>query len=86
MRGSNNACVVTAFPGSRENSIVTPLNFRTPEALVEEGEPEGGWWCFLEAKAPSSHAGEVLSTLSAAASNAGDTRPGDGQSLPFVSS
>lgn len=38
--GSNSACVVTVFPGPRENSIVTPLNFRTLEALVEEGEPE----------------------------------------------
>lgn len=39
--GSNNACVVMVSPGSKENSIVTPLNLRTLEALVEEGEPKG---------------------------------------------
>lgn len=39
--GSSNACVVTVFPGSGEISIVTPLNSRTLETLVEEGELEG---------------------------------------------
>lgn len=47
---------------------------------------QGGWGCFLEVRAPNNHAGGLLPTSTAAASHAGDTWPGEGQSLPFVSS
>lgn len=77
-RGPNNTCVVTRVH-------YDTLNFRTLEAVVEEGEPEGVGG-FLEAKTPNNCAGELLPTSPAAARCAGDTWTGKGQTLPFVSS
>lgn len=71
----------------RENSIVTPLNFRTLEASWRWRKGSlRGLLLFLGGKGTQQSCWGAVIPFPAAASHAGDTWPGERQRLPLVRS